>query len=190
MALHIASHQTENLICPECGLKLRRVASFKAHLVHHMQDDNLHCPQCDSEFVNENLLQVHLRLHHGEGKKPKSGLDDVVLSKGDPSLKSSQLSPKPSDLLGCLHCGKEFSSLKMLNQHKKRHSFLRKLVKQKQKKKRQVVSDAVKKYPCKFCNKTFKKPSQRERHERIHTGVKPFKVRNQFFCKSFRFLDH
>ena len=32
LRLHVASHATDSLICPECGMKFRRCASFKAHL--------------------------------------------------------------------------------------------------------------------------------------------------------------
>ncbi len=36
---------------------------------------------------------------------------------------------------------------------------------------------------CKFCSKSFRKPSQCQRHERIHTGEKPFKA-----CRILGFL--
>ena len=37
-------------ICPECGRKFAREASFRSHLTLHMENDNLSCPTCDSEF--------------------------------------------------------------------------------------------------------------------------------------------
>ena len=35
-----------------------------------------------------------------------------------------------------------------------------------------------KKFPCSFCGKGFPKISNKERHERIHTGEKPFQCQN------------
>lgn len=38
-------------ICPECGRKFARQASFRSHLTLHMENDNLSCPTCESEFA-------------------------------------------------------------------------------------------------------------------------------------------
>ena len=64
MKLHMASHNTDNLICPECGTKFRRLASFKSHLAIHQEEDNLSCPECEMEFSNEvgNLAVIYRNI--------------------------------------------------------------------------------------------------------------------------------
>ena len=70
MTLHSASHSTTNLICPECGTKFKRLASFKSHLAIHQEEDNLACPECEMEFTNEARLDEHIRSEH----KPKTDI--------------------------------------------------------------------------------------------------------------------
>ena len=80
--------------------------------------------------------------------------------------------------LRCLRCDMNFNSLKQYNKHKKQHTLLKNLLKPKQKRHKPSIFRTRSRYrnKCKYCDKTFPKPSQCERHERIHTGVKPFKV--------------
>ena len=43
------------------------------------------------------------------------------------------------------------------------------------------ATGAVTEHTCPHCSKTFMKPSQLERHIRIHTGERPFKVRTEYW---------
>lgn len=50
--LHEALHSTGKLVCPECDKTFRRLASFKAHLAVHEEDETVTCEICQEEFVS------------------------------------------------------------------------------------------------------------------------------------------
>lgn len=54
----MATHNQEELKCPECQRIFNRVASLRSHLMLHEREDNLFCTECGDEFA----LQVHHNL--------------------------------------------------------------------------------------------------------------------------------
>lgn len=48
--LHMATHNTGELKCPECGRKFARMASLKSHILLHMKEENLFCTECEDAF--------------------------------------------------------------------------------------------------------------------------------------------
>lgn len=51
--LHIASHSTNNLKCPQCKKEFKRVASFKSHLKIHKIEESITCNICYKIFDNQ-----------------------------------------------------------------------------------------------------------------------------------------
>ena len=104
------------------------------------------------------------------------------------SAQIQQKEPSSESKYACRFCKKSMPSYSYLQRHYAEHAKVRKLVKLKQRRRKNRASSSKSsaadaavgrgggRNKCKFCSKTFKKPSQCLRHERIHTGEKPFKV--------------
>lgn len=56
--LHMATHNTGDPKCPECGRKYARMASLKSHMLLHEKEENLFCTECEDAFSTK----VSLRL--------------------------------------------------------------------------------------------------------------------------------
>nr|XP_027215695.1 zinc finger protein 236-like [Penaeus vannamei] len=152
LLLHEALHSTGKLVCPECDKTFRRLASFKAHLAVHEEDETVTCEICQEEFVSLSQLEPHYQRH-------RDGTDGLGAHK-----KSS---------LDCKECGAEFTNQGLLKHHMKVHKKVKKIT---QTKPRRRLADRCKfENKCQECGKNFIKPSQLIRHMRIHTGERPFK---------------
>jgi len=64
--LHMATHNTGDPKCPECGRKYARMASLKSHMLLHEKEENLFCTECEDAFstkVSLRLFAFYLSLH-------------------------------------------------------------------------------------------------------------------------------
>ncbi|XP_032680584.1 zinc finger protein 236-like isoform X2 [Odontomachus brunneus] len=143
--LHMATHNTGDPKCPECGRKYARMASLKSHMLMHEKEENLFCTECEDAFSTKAQLDAHLKLH---GEKWAS-----------------------EDVRKCKLCNKQFVQPALYRLHIRGHYRQQtKIVKQT---KRGTKHKTM--YKCTICLKSFQKPSQLMRHIRVHTGEKPFK---------------
>ncbi|XP_076757858.1 uncharacterized protein LOC143427530 [Xylocopa sonorina] len=143
--LHMATHNTGEPKCPECGKKFARMASLKSHMLLHEKEENLFCTECEDAFSTKAQLDAHLKLH---GEKWTS-----------------------EEVRKCKLCNKQFSQPALYRLHIREHYRLQtKIVKQT---KRGTKHKTM--YKCTICLKVFQKPSQLMRHIRVHTGERPFK---------------
>ena len=162
LMLHMAGHQSgTKLVCPECGKTFSRQASLRSHLSIHEEEDSLACPQCGEEFPTERALQQHTALQHPDRE--------------DGQLVGAMEIPEPKKTgFICKSCSKICDNSKAYKEHLLKHKKLKSSLELIKKRKGPVVRDGFK-VICKFCSKKFSKPSQLVRHERIHTGVRPYK---------------
>ncbi|XP_043265068.1 zinc finger protein 236-like [Colletes gigas] len=143
--LHMATHNTGEPKCPECGRKFARMASLKSHMLLHEKEENLFCTECEDAFSTKAQLDAHLKLH---GEKWIT-----------------------EEARKCKLCNKQFGQPALYRLHIREHYRLQtKIVKQT---KRGAKHKTM--YKCTICLKSFQKPSQLMRHIRVHTGEKPFK---------------
>ena len=165
--LHLASHQVgEKLMCPECNKTFSRLASLKCHLAVHEEEDNLECSECGEEFSTEKQLKNHTDAKH---------LNPSVKSEQHSFFHEEDVIDSKSRSFWCKTCNKGFANSKELREHQIKHKKLKSSLELiKKRTKTQSKDGGIPGYSCKYCSKRFLKPSQVIRHERIHTGERPY----------------
>lgn len=85
--------------------------------------------------------------------------------------------PKTNKYLSCYHCKLQFQNTKELRRHVASHIKVKRFIhRQKRLYKSKEILAKDKKFSCNVCSKAFNKKSLLDRHRRIHSGEKPFKV--------------
>ncbi|CAH0555594.1 unnamed protein product [Brassicogethes aeneus] len=145
--IHMAMHGEGRPTCPICNLKFQRSASLKSHLLIHQVEETYFCDECKAEFDKEEELIKHLEVH------------------------ATSVSAESKALI-CSYCKLEFDNFSKLKEHISHHIKAKRLLNKRKRAKKKTKKDG--KFVCDLCNKGFIKQSLLERHERIHTGIRPY----------------
>ncbi|XP_071445628.1 zinc finger protein 236-like, partial [Hetaerina americana] len=203
LKLHESTHVSPTsssggpLRCPACTRTFSRIASLKAHVMLHEEDESLFCTQCGEEFSTQGALDDHLRIHEVEAHNidpladetaPTVGLENAVwlpdgsahfsdavhsFVSADQQVVSGMLTDSPRAGHRCRLCNAIFRKAGQLREHMKEHSKVKASLLRRNHKRNIDRSSFL--HKCKNCSKGFQKPSQLVRHMRIHTGERPYK---------------
>ena len=170
--------------CPVCSKVLSSKTSFDRHQMIHTGECPYSCPICERPFRDKHAMQRHQIIHQKERKCVKccvmftsqEALEKHEMYHND--AEKDKTIPRPSrprhrvvdekmieELpFFCKLCGRRFKKKKYMQKHfRMKHGD------------NQGQSSA-----CRFCGKVFSENAEVIKHERCHTGEKPYNCR---YCK-------
>ncbi|CAH2003302.1 unnamed protein product [Acanthoscelides obtectus] len=155
----VVVHEKGDGRCPICGINLafQRTASLRSHLIMHQTEETFFCKQCNAEYDKEEEYIKHMTGHSTTKKTTDTSTDYPV---------------------ACSYCGMEFDKIREYRDHLSYHSKLNRLLLNRSRKKSSHPPSSTKStkgHICATCGKGFLKRSLLVRHERIHSGERPFK---------------
>ena len=60
----MATHNGDALECPDCYKKFSRMASLKAHIIHHQKEELYSCEECGEEYATKVCSTIDVLSEH------------------------------------------------------------------------------------------------------------------------------
>ncbi|XP_023230633.1 zinc finger protein 676-like [Centruroides sculpturatus] len=164
-----SSDKNGGIKCKVCKSEFSNKRQFLEHLKENPKCEKFTCDECRKQFTRISSLKAHKLIIHSNEKKFKC--EECDFSTGHKSsLRKHKNKHSKTEVYKCSYC--KFSTIwkdslndHFLLKHSKEPNITEKLPPR--------FLD-LEKYQCKVCSKLFSTPFALKRHERKHTGEKPF----------------
>ncbi|XP_067626757.1 zinc finger protein 678 [Eurosta solidaginis] len=182
LQIHCRSHKTQ---------QQKKLAKSNARIV--VETESTTCPVCNTTFSSYKNLKLHMKIHKEQQLRPieqalpagaKQQYTDMNKFFCEICNKSFE-----QHLLGihknmhqqtkeynCDICNRQLVNKISYEMHMQMHADKRVNSRQAQRKfvaNNDDNSQGHKRFPCQYCGRSFQRPYEKVRHERIHTGEKP-----------------
>ena len=191
---HITNtHKEKNrFICwyENCHKNFNRQTHLKTHVRTHTGEKPFECKQCDKKFIQKGYLKTHVRIHTGE-KPFKCTSCETSFSTGSSRNRHQKIHTSEKELMDLDPNTTSSTNKNNKGKNKRKRApspipskepltKLSKLlivakIRRENISKTQTHQCTRNKKDGTPCNKAFNRKHDLERHERTHTGAKPFK---------------